>query len=169
MAGETDCAYLWLDSGSTDRVFRNKDHFVEYDTNVPMQHSFIYTADGTLHKVESTGFVHIRVKNGDSFFVVPLIALHVPTFAVTLVSTDCLVQRGGLSFAQTPHGPKLTKNGQKWADVNRQRNGLSLVHASIIMPGSSGLQANLSIGMLWHGKLGTQLPLYRDRTRYRGN
>ena len=91
MAAGTDCSHLWLDSSSTDHVFTNKDHFVEYDANVPMQHSFIHTADGTPHKVEGTCFVYIRVKNGDSFFVVPLTALHVPTFAATLVSTDCHV------------------------------------------------------------------------------
>ena len=35
MAARTDCSHMWLDSGSTDHVFTNKDHFVEYDTNVP--------------------------------------------------------------------------------------------------------------------------------------
>ena len=103
MAVGTDCSHLSLDSRSTDHVFTNKDHFVEYDTNVPMQHSFIYTVDGTPHKVEGTGFVHIRVKNGDSFFVVPLTAVHAPTFAATVVSTDCLVQREVGSALPRPH------------------------------------------------------------------
>ena len=145
---------LILDSGATDHIFTEREHFVEYTPTLSTQRAFITTTDGSSHKVAGTGFVHIRVRNGETFFVQPLNSIHVPTFSCTLVSTSCLVKRGGLSFLQLPTGPELKKGNVKWADVVEQPSGLTLLAATIIMPGSHNTTTNLSTGMIWHHKLG---------------
>ena len=139
---------LILDSGATDHIFTEREHFVEYTPTLSTQRAFITIADGSSHKVAGTGFVHIRVRNGSSFFQQPLNSIHVPTFACTLVSTSCLVKRGGLSFLQLPTGPELKKGDVKWADVVEQPSGLTLLAATIIMPGSHNTTANLFTGMI---------------------
>ena len=50
---------LILDSGATDHIFTEREHFVEYTPTLSTQRAFITTVDGSSHKVASTGFVHI--------------------------------------------------------------------------------------------------------------
>ena len=46
---------LFVDSGATDHIFTEREHFVEYTPTLSTQRAFITTADGSSHKVAGTG------------------------------------------------------------------------------------------------------------------
>ena len=147
---------LILDTGATDSVFHDREHFAEYTQGVSLARSFVYTADGKPHTAEGTGVVPIKVNNGESSFIVNLQALHVPSLNTTLVSVIRLNESGDIEFKLGKGGvPSLTRDGVKWADVHRHRSGLILLFGHVItLPNRQSQRANLSTGMLWHNRLG---------------
>ena len=152
---------LILDSGATDHIFPSKDYFSEYSTKaIPLQSSFIYTADDQPHEVKGSGIVTLRLHRGMEHTIVRLHALHVPTLGQTLVSLSCINRRGEVEFNLSKTGiPTLTKNNMTWADLKTTKNGLFLLSGHVVMPGGvvteSGMKGKaLSAGRDWHLRLG---------------
>ena len=152
---------LILDSGATDHIFPSRDYFSEYSTSaIPLQSSFIYTADNQPHEVKGSGIVTLRLHRGMEETTIRLHALHVPSLGQTLVSLGCINRRGGVEFKLSKTGiPTLTKDDETWADLKTTQNGLFLLSGHIVMPGSEdefGAEKGqaLSVGRDWHLRLG---------------
>ena len=135
---------LILDSGATDHIFPSSTCFTEYSTkDIPLQSSFIYTADNKPHEVIGSGIVTLLLHNGLEQTTVRIHALHVPSLGQTLVSLGCINRRGGVAFNLSKAGvPTLTRNNKPWADLKTTSNGLLILSGRIVMPGQSTQRVN---------------------------
>lgn len=90
---------LILDSGATDHIFPSSDLLTEYSTiEIPLESSFIYTADNKPHEVKGSGIVTLLLHKGMEQTSIRLHALHVPSLGQTLVSLGCINRHGGVIF-----------------------------------------------------------------------
>lgn len=153
---------LVLDSGATDHIFPSSSCFTEYSTKeIPLQCSFIYTADGKPHEVIGSGIVTLLLHNGMEQTTARIHALHVPSLNQTLISLGCINRRGKVAFNLSKAGvPTLTRNDKPWADLKTTSNGLLILSGRIVMPGPSTQPVNddgghaFSAGTDWHLRLG---------------
>ena len=153
---------LILDSGATDHIFPLASCFTNYTTVVPLDRSFIHTADDKPHEVKGQGIVTLRLHRGTETVIVALQALHVPTLGQTLISLGCINKRGGVEFHLSKNGiPTLTQHNQPWVDAKSTANGLLLLSGRVVMPDvSTGatpksviIHQALSVGIDWHLRL----------------
>lgn len=124
---------LILDSGATDHVLPDRSDFCEYSTKVPLQSSFVYTADGKSHPVLGVGTVKVELRSGGAVRPLRLHALHVPSLGMKLVSMICLNDRAQIGFTLSERGvTSLLWRGRSFADVRRHASGLLILPGRVV-------------------------------------